>query len=144
MAESGYGKMGVARMYALIFGIAYLAVGLLELVYGFEDPLALGDTVIIAGATLHIVIHLAVGILVLGSFFAGASAAKSVARVVGVVFLIVFLLNVFASNFYAELVGFPEGSDTPIVYTIVHALTAAGALFAGFSSRGGYGSRAAA
>jgi hypothetical protein len=144
MAEGAYGKMGMARMYALIFGIAYLAVGLLELVYGFEDPLALGDTVVIAGATLHIVIHLAVGILVLGSFFAGESAAKSVARVVGVVFLVVFLLNVFASNFYAELVGFPEGSDTPIVYTIVHALTAAGALFAGFSNRGGYGARAAA
>ena len=144
MAEGAYGKMGIARMYALIFGIAYLAVGLLELVYGFEDPLALGETVIIAGATLHIVIHIAVGVLVLGSFFAGESAAKSVARVVGVVFLIVFLLNVFASSFYAELVGFPEGSDTPIVYTIVHALTAAGALFAGFSSRGAYGSKAAA
>ncbi len=144
MAEGAYGKMGVARMYALIFGIAYLAVGLLELVYGFEDPLALGDTVVIAGATLHIVIHLAVGVVVLGSFFAGESAAKSVARVVGVVFLIVFILNVFASNFYAELVGFPDGSDTPIVYTIVHAITAAGALFAGFSNRGRYGARAAA
>ena len=143
MAEGAYGKMGVARMYALIFGIAYLAVGLLELFYGTDDPLALGDTVVIAGATLHIVIHLAVGVLVLGSFFAGDSAAKSVARVVGVVFLIVFALNVFASNFYAELVGFPEGSDTPIVYTIVHAVTAAGALFAGFSGGRGYSASAA-
>jgi len=143
MAEGAYGKMGVARMYALIFGIAYLAVGLLELFYGTDDPLALGDTVVIAGATLHIVIHLAVGVLVLGSFFAGDSAAKSVARVVGVVFLIVFALNVFASNFYAELVGFPEGSDTPIVYTIVHAVTAAGALFAGFSRGRGYSASAA-
>jgi len=143
MAEGAYGKMGVARMYALIFGIAYLAVGLLELFYGTDDPLALGDTVVIAGATLHIVIHLAVGVLVLGSFFAGDSAAKSVARVVGVVFLIVFALNIFASNFYAELVGFPEGSDTPIVYTIVHAVTAAGALFAGFSGGRGYSASAA-
>jgi hypothetical protein len=145
MAEGAYGKMGIARMYALIFGIAYLAVGLLELIYGVDDPLVLGDDlVLIAGGTLHIVIHLAVGVLVLGSFFAGESAAKSVARVVGVVFLIVFILNVVASNFYAELVGFPDGADTPIVYTIVHAVTAAGALFAGFSNRGGYASRAAA
>jgi hypothetical protein len=146
MAEGayGYGKMGIARMYALIFGIAYLAVGLLELFYGTDDPLFIGDTVLIAGATLHIVIHLAVGVLVLGSFFAGEAAAKSVARVVGVVFLVVFALNVFASNFYAELVGFPDGADTPIVYTIVHAITAAGALFAGFSKGRGYGSASAA
>lgn len=138
MAEAPYGKLGMARMYAMIFGIAYLAIGLLELFYPVDDPLVLGeDLIVVAGGTLHIVIHLAVGILLLGSFFAGESAAKSVARVVGVAFLIVFLLNIFASNFYAELVGFPEGADTPIVYTIVHAVTAAGALFAGFSSRGG-------
>ena len=140
MAEGayGYGKMGIARFYALVFGIAYLAVGLLELFYGVDDPLLIGDTVLIAGGTVHIIIHLAVGVLVLGSFFAGESAAKSVARVVGVVFLVVFALNLFASNFYAELVGFPEGAETPIVYTIVHAVTAAGALFAGFSSGRGY------
>jgi hypothetical protein len=144
MAEGayGYGKMGIARFYALVFGIAYLAVGLLELVYSAEDPLMIGDTVVIAGGTLHIIIHLAVGVLVLGSFFAGESAAKSVARVIGVVFLIVLARNIFASNFYAELVGFPEGSTTPVVYTIVHALTAIGALFAGFA--GARGTRAAA
>jgi hypothetical protein len=145
MAEGAYGKMGVARMYALVFGIAYLAVGLLELFYGVDDPLILGDDlVLIAGGTVHIIIHLAVGVLVLGSFFAGESAAKSVARVVGVVFLIVFALNLFASNFYAELVGFPDGAETPIVYTIVHGLTAAGALFAGFSAGRGYKSAPAA
>lgn len=145
MAEGayGYGKMGVARMYALVFGIAYLAVGLLELFYGVDDPLLIGDTILIAGGTVHIIIHLAVGVLVLGSFFAGESAAKSVARVVGVVFLIVFALNLFASNFYAELVGFPEGADTPIVYTIVHAITAVGALYAGFSAGRGYKTAAA-
>ena len=145
MAEGAYGKMGVARMYALVFGIAYLAVGLLELIYGVDDPLVIGDDlVLIAGGTLHIVIHLAVGVLVLGSFFAGESAAKSVARVVGVVFLVVFALNLFASNFYAELVGFPDGAETPIVYTIVHAITALGALYAGFSSGRGYSSTSAA
>ena len=139
MAEGAYGKMGVARMYALIFGIAYLAVGLLELFYGVNDPLVLGeDLIVIQGGTLHIVIHLAVGVVVLGSFFAGESAAKSVARVVGVVFLIVLGLNIFASEFYADLVGLPKEAGTPIVYTIVHALTAAGALFAGFSTGRGY------
>jgi hypothetical protein len=143
MAEGAYGKMGVARMYALIFGIAYLAVGLLELFYGNDNPLALGDTVLIQGGTIHIVIHLAVGVLVLGSFFAGESAAKSVARVVGVVFLAVTIWNIVAGDSYAEFVGL-EGTDgTPIVYTIVHAVTAVGALFAGFSRGRGYSASAA-
>jgi hypothetical protein len=140
MAEGayGYGKMGIARMYALIFGIAYLAVGLLELFYKSPDALSLGDTVLLTGGTIHIVIHLAIGVLVLGSFFAGESAAKSVARVVGVVFLAVFIWNVVAGDSYADFVGI-EG-DLPIVYTIVHAVTAAGALFAGFSGGRGYSS----
>ncbi len=144
MAEGayGYGKMGIARMYALIFGIAYLAVGLLELLYGNADPLTIGDTVILQGGTIHIVIHLAIGVLVLGSFFAGESAAKSVARVVGIVFLAVTIWNLVAADSYADFVGI-EG-ELPIVYTIVHAVTAAGALFAGFSSGRGYKSAPAA
>ena len=144
MAEGayGYGKMGIARMYALIFGIAYLAVGLLELVYGNDNALKLGDTVILQGGTIHIVIHLAIGVLVLGSFFAGESAAKSVARVVGVIFLAVTIWNIVAGDSYAEFVGI-EG-ELPIVYTIVHAITAAGALFAGFSGGRGYKSAPAA
>lgn len=144
MAEGayGYGKMGIARMYALIFGIAYLAVGLLELFYGNADPLTIGDTVVLQGGTIHIVIHLAVGVLVLGSFFAGDSAARSVARVVGVVFLAVTIWNLVAADSYADFVGI-EG-DLPVVYTIVHAVTAAGALFAGFSGGRGYRSAPAA
>lgn len=144
MAEGayGYGKMGIARMYALIFGIAYLAVGLLELFYGNADPLTIGDTVVLQGGTIHIVIHLAVGVLVLGSFFAGESAARSVARVVGVVFLAVTIWNLVAADSYADFVGI-EG-DLPVVYTIVHAVTALGALFAGFSGGRGYRSAPAA
>jgi hypothetical protein len=144
MAEGayGYGKMGIARMYALIFGIAYLAVGLLELFYGNADPLTIGDTVLLQGGTIHIVIHLAVGVLVLGSFFAGESAAKSVARVVGVVFLAVTIWNLVAADSYADFVGI-EG-DLPVAYTIVHAVTAVGALFAGFSGGRGYRSAPAA
>jgi hypothetical protein len=99
--------------------------------------------VLIQGGTIHIVIHLAVGVLVLGSFFAGESAAKSVARVVGVVFLAVTIWNIVAGDSYAEFVGL-EGTDgTPIVYTIVHAVTAVGALFAGFSRGRGYSASAA-
>jgi hypothetical protein len=138
MAEGayGYGRMGIARFYALVFGIAYLAVGILELFYGNSDPLKIGDTVLLQGGTIHIVIHLAVGVVVLGSFFAGESAAKSIARIVGIVFLAVFVWNLVAADSYADFVGI-EG-ELPVSYTIVHAVTAAGALFAGFSASRGY------
>ena len=142
MAEGAYGKMGIARFYALVFGIAYLAVAILELFYS-DKALSIGNTVILYKGTLHNVIHFAVGILVIGSFFAGESAAKSVARVVGVLFLVITIWNVVAGDSYADFVGIP-GGELPVSYTIVHAITAIGALFAGFSAGRGYRSTAAA
>lgn len=138
MAEGTYAKYGIARSYALVFGIAYIGVAILELFFPARDPLQVGDMVLLARGTLHNVIHWAVGILVLGSFVAGETAAKVVARAVGAVFVVVTLLNLFASNFYAELVGLGEGAGTPVVYTLVHAVTAAAALYAGFASHPRY------
>jgi hypothetical protein len=130
----GYGRMGIARAYALIFGLAYLAVAILELFFPASDPLEIGGVTVLARGTLHIIIHFAVAILALGSYFAGEGAARMVARVIGIVFVVVTILNIVASNFYAELVGLGEGAGTPVVYTIVHAVTAVAALYAGFSS----------
>jgi hypothetical protein len=125
-------------MYAWIFGIAYLAVALVELITK-DDGLLLGDTVILAYGALHFIIHLAVGLVVLGSAFAGAGAAKTVARIVGVVFLAVTIWNIVAGDSYAEFVGLGEGAELPVAYTIVHAITAIAALYAGFAGGRGYG-----
>ncbi len=147
MAEGAYGKMGVARAYALIFGIAYLAVAILELFFSASSPLVIGGATIVAGGVVHIVIHFAVAILVLGSYFAGDMAARMVARIVGIVFVVVSLLNLFASDFYWDLVagGTLQGQDsgTPVVYTLVHIATALAALYAGFATRSGYRTAAA-
>jgi hypothetical protein len=140
MAERAYGGGGIARMYALIFGIAYLAVAVLELFFPTNDPLVIGGATIIAGGTVHIVIHFVVAALVLGSYFAGETAARMVARVVGIVFVVVSLLNIFAGQFYWDLVagGTLQGQDagTPVAYTLVHIATAAAALYGGFATRG--------
>ncbi len=142
MAEGAYGQMGIARAYALIFGIAYLAVAILELFFMTDNPLVIGDATILAGGTVHIIIHSAVGALVLWSYFAGETAARMVARIVGITFVVVSLLNLFAGEFYWDLVagGTLQGQDsgTPVVYTIVHIATALGALYAGFATRPGY------
>lgn len=142
MTEATYGRMGIARAYALIFGIAYLAVAILEVFFRSDDPLVIGGTTILAGGTVHIVIHFAVAALVLGSYFAGETAARMVARIIGVTFVVVSLLNVFAGTFYWDLVAGgtlqSQESGTPVVYTVVHIATALAALYAGFATRPGY------
>ena len=128
MADGAYGKMGFARFYALVFGIAYIGVALLELILG---DLTLGDTVILARTTLQNVVHWAVGIVVLGSFFAGEAAARTVARIIGIVFVVLTVYGFVAPDSLGDLLGY--GGDIPMSYNIIHLLTALVALFAGFA-----------
>ena len=129
MAEGAYyGKMGFARFYALVFGIAYIGVALLELILG---DLTVGSTVILARTTLQNIVHWAVGIVVLGSFFAGEAAARTVARIVGIVFVALTIYGFVAPDSLGDLLGYP--GDIPVSYNIVHLATALLALFAGFA-----------
>ncbi len=141
MAErTGSRGFGIARTYALIFGIAYIAVALLEDIVG-SDGLRAGSQYILKLTVIQNIIHWAVGIAVIGSFFAGEVAAKMVARVVGIVFLLVTVLGFVARRFTGDLLGFD--APLPWVYNIVHLATAAFALFAGFAAERAYGRRVA-
>lgn len=122
---------GVARTYALIFGIAYLAVAILEDVLGSKG-LVVGGTTILKVTAVQNAIHWAVGLAVLGSFFAGEMAAKMVSRVVGIVFVLVSLLGIVARTFTGKLLGFD--GPLPWSYNIVHVATAIFALIAGFAA----------
>ena len=137
MAEGAYyGKMGFARFYALVFGIAYIGVAVLELFFSETDPLTIGDTVILARTTLQNIVHFAVGIVVLGSFFAGESAARTVARIIGVVFVALTIYGFVAPESLGDILGFSETvypDGIPVVYNFIHAATAVLALFAGFA-----------
>jgi hypothetical protein len=64
-ARTGY---GIVQMYALVFGIAYLAVAVLEVALG-SNGLKLGGTTILQITPIQNLIHWAVGVAVLGSFF---------------------------------------------------------------------------
>jgi hypothetical protein len=125
-----YGKMGFARFYALVFGIAYVGVAILELFYPADDPLRIGDVLVLQRTTLQNIIHFAVGIVVLGSFFAGEAAARTVARIVGIVFVILTIYGFAAPGSLGSLLGYD--GDIPMVYNIIHGLTAVLALFVGF------------
>ncbi len=137
MAQRTDGRgFGIARTYALIFGIAYVAVALLEDIVG-GDGLRAGSQYILKLTVIQNIIHWAVGLAVLGSFFAGENVAKLVARTVGLVFVVVALLGLFVEPFTGQLLGFPGG--LPMSYNLVHVLTAAAALFAGFAAQRAYG-----
>ncbi len=129
-------RFGIVQIYALVFGIAYLAVAVLEVALG-SSGLKIGGTTILQIQLVQNIIHWIVGLAVLGSFFAGENVAKMVARVVGVVFVLVTLVGLFVEPLTGQLLGFPEA--LPMSYNIVHLLTAAAALFAGFAAQRAYG-----
>jgi hypothetical protein len=129
-------RFGIVQMYALVFGVAYCAVALLEDLLG-AGGLKIGGTTILQVTLVQNAIHWLVGVAVLGSFFAGENWAKLVARIVGVVFLVVTLLGLVVEPLTGQLLGFPDG--LPMTYNLVHLLTAAAALFAGFAAQRAYG-----
>src|SRR5579871_3934467 len=118
-------RFGIVQSYALVFGIAYIAVALLEDILG-GNGLKIGGTTILMVTVVQNAIHWIVGLAVLGSFFAGEATAKLVARVVGVVFVLVTLLGFFVEPLTGKLLGF--SGSLPMTYNIVHLLTAAAAL----------------
>jgi hypothetical protein len=135
MATMSSERMGIARTYALVFGIAYLSVALLEVILG-SSGLAVGDTVILRVTPVQNAIHWIVGLAVLGSFFAGEIAARTSARVIGIVFVVVTLLGFVARDLTGQLLGFD--GPLPWSYNLVHLATAAVALFAGFAAERAY------
>jgi predicted permease len=129
-------RLGIVQMYALVFGIAYLGVAVLEDVFG-SSGLKIGGVTILQVQLVQNLIHWVVGLAVLGSFFAGEDWAKMVARIVGLVFVLVTLLGFFVEPLTGQLLGFPDA--LPLSYNLVHLLTAAAALFAGFAAQRAYG-----
>ena len=156
-----------ARNFALLFGLAYLSIAIIEAVVGgvsdgkltgpgwifagglpaAPDPanalnalvvdkgLDLNQVLLLKGS-LHNLIHFATGIVLLGAFVAGASIAKQVAKVFGVVYVATTLLGLIAPGFTMDLLGYDLDGvgdlTVPIAYTIDHALIAVGGIYAGF------------
>ncbi len=133
-------KWSIVRVYALVFGIAYLGVTAVELILG-SSGYKVGSQLILKATPEQTTIHALVGLAVLGSFFAGDAVAKLVARAVGIVFVAVSALGIFARTFTGKLLGFH--GPLPWSYNAVHLLTMAAALFAGFAVEKAYGQRAA-
>ncbi|MDP2712701.1 MAG: hypothetical protein Q8O56_15935 [Solirubrobacteraceae bacterium] len=131
-------RSGFAGLYALIFGATYVLVAFLEVVVGRDGGLTLGDggginSIILLNSGPHNAIHWIVGIALVGAALAGL--AKPVVRTIGVVFVVVTLVGLVLPSTTMDLLGYGENLSVPIVYTLVHALTAVTALYAGFVAR---------
>ncbi len=131
-------RRGIARAYALVFGTAYLAVAVLEDILGKKGLKVAGHFVLTLTAAQN-AIHWVVGVAAIGSFFAGEVAAKAVARVIGVVFVVVTAYGVLARQSLGKLLGFP--GPLPWAYNLIHLVTAVAALVAGFGASRVYGRR---
>lgn len=116
--------MSMAKTYALVFGIVYVAVALLELL--FKN---------VAGTLfftpVHNAIHWLTGVLGLVAYGMGDKAAKTYAQVFGVVFTLVAVLGWFAPDMLATIIGYRVN----LVYNLVHTATGLLGLYVGFGGK---------
>lgn len=142
MGTARRGGMGVARTYALVFGLAYAAVALLELLIARDGGWPGDGSPILQFTALQNVVHWAIAVAVLGSFFAGENAARMVARVVGIVLVALAIWGFIDSESLGTLLGYED--DLPAAYNWIHLVTGLAALFVGFFANRAYGRNRAA
>lgn len=117
-----------AQLFALVFGIVYLAVGLVGFaVTGFDN--FAGKTfdeelIIFAVNPLHNIVHLGLGAVWIGAA-AKHATAKSANMLLGVVLLLVFVLGM------AGVLEFLAIKDAGAADNYLHIATAALALYFG-------------
>jgi hypothetical protein len=115
-----------ARSYARFFGVVYLLVALLELIFKNVGNL-------IVYSQMHNIIHWGTGIIgLICGYGAGGKWARTYAQVFGTVFAIVTILGLFAPEFLATIMG---GYRVNWLYNVIHAITAIGGLWTGFSKK---------
>lgn len=102
MATSTTGR-APAQIFALVFGVVYLAVGIVGFfVTGFGHFAGeAGDKLLIFHINgLHNVVHILLGVVWIGAA-SSLSAAKGINTLFGVVLLLVFVLGLFDLHFMA-------------------------------------------
>jgi hypothetical protein len=129
-------EFGIARIYGFVFGITYLGVALTEVLLGANGWRADGN-VILEATPIQNAVHWLVGATVLVSALIGETAARMVARVIGIVFVVLTVWGFIDRDSLGTVLGFD--GPLPWSYNIVHLITAIAALFAGFAASRAYG-----
>lgn len=127
MATTATGNRSNAQLFALVFGVVYLAVGLIGFaITGFDDFASeSAKTLIVFDINpLHNIAHLGVGAL----FLAGSrshDAAKSVNLAIGIVYLLLGILGLAGGILVEKLI------NNNTADTFLHLGTAALAIYFG-------------
>jgi hypothetical protein len=127
LATTATGNRSNAQLFALGFGVVYLAVGLIGFaITGFDDFAKESDKslLIFDINPLHNIAHLGVGALLLAGS-RSHDAAKSINLMVGVVYLLLAILG-FAGGILIE-----DLLNNNMADTFLHLATAALAIFFG-------------
>ena len=128
-----------AQMFALVFGVVYLLIGLIGFAStGFDNFAKFSDDqlLIFNINPLHNIVHLAIGAVWIASSKNHASA-KSANLAIGVVYLLVAVLGLLEVEFVAELLNINEGSGDPDNF--LHLISGAAGVF--FGTAGAEGNR---
>lgn len=131
LIEKRFGKevRDMAKSFALYFGVIYVVVALLELLF---KQFMLGNFHVLHYTPLHNVIHWATGLLGLGAaMYLNGKYAKLYAQVFGVVFSLVAVMGLLAPAVLASLLAYPVN----VVYNLVHIATGVGGLYTGFGKK---------
>lgn len=114
------------RAVALTLGVTYAALTALELVGGWT----VGGTDILLRTTKANLLHWAVALGLLGSYFSGARTSRIAMRVVGVILVGIGAWGFLGPGSLGDVLGFPDG--IPASYNAFHLVTGASALLVGF------------
>jgi hypothetical protein len=131
MAEGMDGRFGIARFCALIFGVAYLVLATIEVLFAHR----LSDSVGIDFIGMQNALNWVVGVIMMSAFFGTERTARFADRIFGFLFLALTIWGLRSPSSLGNVLG--SAGNLPAIYNVIHFVTAIGALFAGFVSRGG-------
>ncbi len=121
---SGTGSIDATRLFAKVFGIVLLLVGIVGLVLGDDRLFGILNIDLVED-----IIHVASGLLLLYvGFAADAAVAKTLVVALGVVYLIVTLLGFFAPDFIEMLNPHGYTLLDNLIHLVVGTLAIAAAL----------------
>lgn len=129
MNEQSRGRnWGLARIFALAFGVLYVVVALTELIT--QDTLT---PLLEYSAPLN-AIHWAIGVLLLIAAVAGERISRLAARVLGVALAVATVWLLLSRGSFEGLLDYPQPHPLPESYLVLYSGTAVVALVAGFVS----------
>ena len=117
--------LSMPRTYALIFGITYVIIAVIEFLFR-EAVFGL-----LHFTPLHASIHALAGAVLLLARYKGEAPSLLATRTVGPFFLILFLMGIGAPALLSDMLGYPVNW----LYNLAHLLTGVSGIYVGFLPR---------